>query len=499
MDDVKVIAFYLPQFHRVKENDEWWGEGFTDWTSTQNAVPFFEGHYQPHIPLNHFYYDLLEKKTMMWQADLMKTYKVDGMCFYHYWFEKGRQILEKPAENLLVWKDVDMPFCFSWANETWARSWSNIKGKNVWSCVDEKRDDRETVLLKQDYGEINEWKAHFEYLLPFFRDKRYIKIDGKPVFLIYRADLMGCIDEMLEEWRKWSVEEGFPGLYVLGSRGNRAEYSCLDGELFIEPTRNEIPYFIREDEVSRVSYNEIWGSILNRSEKRRNVYYSGFVGYDDTPRQGKGGMVVENSSPQLFGRYLAELIAKNYVKGNNLIFINAWNEWGEGMHLEPDQEFGFAFLEQISNAKVNFEQFISYYRYRDDEKRFMVNDKQKYELYLNDLDCWMDLREKNLFLSKWFTDRNIDKIAVYGYGIMGRHLINELIQTDVKVCYLIDQNKSNINVDIPVYTPSEKLPEVDLIVVAAYYYFEDIKNGLASDMKVVPLDEIIHSIDLASE
>ena len=133
---MKVIAMYLPQFHKVKENDEWWGDGFTDWVSARQAVPLFDDHYQPHIPQNRNYYDLTDKKTILWQAELMKKYGVDGVCMYHYWFKDGRKILEKPAENLLQWKDVNMPYCFCWANETWARSWSNIKG-NVWSNLSE--------------------------------------------------------------------------------------------------------------------------------------------------------------------------------------------------------------------------------------------------------------------------------------------------------------------------------------------------------------------------
>ena len=150
----KIISMYLPQFHRVKENDEWWGEGFTEWTAVKQADSLFDGHYQPRIPLNGNYYDLLDKETMQWQADLMKKYGIDGQCIYHYWFKEGRQILEKPAQNLLKWTDIDMPFCFCWANESWARTWSGLKNTNAWSAKQEpkKQGDHNGLLLEQYYG-----------------------------------------------------------------------------------------------------------------------------------------------------------------------------------------------------------------------------------------------------------------------------------------------------------------------------------------------------------
>lgn len=500
MEKTKVIAFYLPQFYRVKENDEWWGEGFTDWVSAKNASSYYEGHYQPHIPLNDYYYELTNKETMIWQSKLMKQYQVDGLCFYHYWFENGRMILEKPAENLLSWTDIDMPFCFSWANETWARSWSKIRDKNVWSDILEKSSNKEekSILLKQSYGDEEEWRSHFDYLLPFFRDDRYIKINGKPLFLIYRSDIIDCMQEMMECWRKWSQESGFPGLYVIGSYGNViTERTCLDAELLCEPA-NACRYIFRgvyDNELRRASYTELWNAILSRNEERDNVYYGGFVSYDDTPRRGLNGLVVDNVSPQLFGRYLAELMAKNVAKGNELIFINAWNEWGEGMHLEPDKRYGMKFLEQIKKAKENYTKYLSYYCYCGNRIKAMEGDKEKYELYLNDLDRWMGLREKNVSLIQWFLDREFENIAIYGYGIMARHLINELSQSKVVVKYLIDKQKNKLNVEIPVYTPVEKLPDVDIIVVASYYYFSDIKEIINDELPIISLRDVIYNID----
>ncbi len=219
---MKVLAMYLPQFHRVKENDEWWGEGFTEWVSVKDAEPFFDGHYQPRIPQDQNYYDLMDKDTMVWQSSLMKKYKIDGVCMYHYWFKHGRQILEKPAQNLLQWKEIDMPFCFCWANETWARSWSRIQNKNVWSAVREqdKNEDKNGILLEQDYGNEAQWRQHFEYLLPFFKDERYIKVEDKPLFLIYKESEISCLPEMLECWKKLAEMNGLKGIYIIGAGEN---------------------------------------------------------------------------------------------------------------------------------------------------------------------------------------------------------------------------------------------------------------------------------------
>ena len=204
---MKILAMYLPQFHRVLENDEWWGNGFTDWVSAKKAKPLYEGHYQPHVPLGENYYNLLNKDVMVWQAELMKKYGVDGMCIYHYWFKDGRKILEKPAENLLQWKEIEMPFCFCWANETWARSWAQIQGANSWAdmyeqyAADGSDQSQKAILLEQQYGEKKDWKKHFDYLNMFFRDERYIKIDDKPIFDFYKTADISCLDEMICYWQ----------------------------------------------------------------------------------------------------------------------------------------------------------------------------------------------------------------------------------------------------------------------------------------------------------
>ena len=175
---MRIIAFYLPQFHNIPENDEWWGDGFTEWVNVKKAEPIYEGHEQPRVPLDGNYYNLLDDDVKIWQAELAKKYGIYGFCYYHYWFN-GKLLLEKPMEQMLENKKVDLPFCVCWANEPWTRAW-----------VGEKK-----VLIGQEYGTEKEWKEHFDYMLPFFRDDRYIKEDNRPLYVIYRPEIIPCLQE----------------------------------------------------------------------------------------------------------------------------------------------------------------------------------------------------------------------------------------------------------------------------------------------------------------
>ena len=497
MDTPKIIAMYLPQFHRIPENDKWWGEGFTEWVSARNAKPLFDGHYQPHIPLNENYYDLLDRKTMEWQADLMHQYGVDGICIYHYWFKDGRRVLEKPAENLLEWKDIDMPFCFCWASEAWARSWSKIKDKNVWANTFEngEKENDDGILLEQDYGRDAEWKEHFKYLLPFFKDDRYIKIANKPVIVIYKANQIGCIKDMIKTFRELALANGLQGIYVIGGFTEGLDNETIDATLFHEPlhANRKVLQGVYENGIRRVSYIDVWSNILS-AQGTGKTYYGGFVGYDDTPRRGKEGVVVENSTPELFGGFLAQLLAKNEASGNEITFINAWNEWGEGMHLEPDERNGVAFLEKVKEAKRVYKDLIPYFKDikpHDDEDR-----NEKHELYLNDLDIWMRLRENGKSIEKWLMAKECFKVAIYGYGIMGRHLETELSQSrTIKLEYIIDKQKDLLHTTTPVYDPREQLTSVDIIIVASYYFFDNAKDLLPIGANVVSLGSILHSLD----
>lgn len=364
MKHIKTIAMYLPQFHQIVENDEWWGEGFTEWQAVQKAEPLFEGHDQPRKPLHGRYYNLLDKDTMEWQAKLAKDYLIDGFCFYHYWFENGRRILEKPAENLLKWQDIDMPFCFSWANESWIRTWENVTEGNAWAekfdgSIGEKA-GQTGVLLNQNYGTEKDWRDHFEYLLPFFLDKRYICVDGKPVFIIYKPEHLGKnLDPMLDCWKRWIIEAGLPGLYIIGSQcGVNSEtiWPLMDARVKHGPAIG----LDNEQKIGNTrffDYDYIWKRFLGMEGNQGDTtYYCGFVDFDSSPRQGERAIIFRNSTPEKFEKYFGQLVKKTINLGNELVFINAWNEWGEGMYLEPDESRGFQYLQAVKNVMQKYGQ-----------------------------------------------------------------------------------------------------------------------------------------------
>lgn len=486
---VKILAMYLPQFHRVPENDMWWGDGFTDWVSTKNAKPLYDGHYQPHVPQNGNAYDLTDKNTMQWQADLLNKYGVDGVCIYHYWFKNGRQILEKPAENLLQWTDVDMPYCFCWANETWARSWSNVPNKNVWANTYESKVDVSTngILLEQCYGDEQSWKKHFEYLLPFFKDDRYIKIDGCPVFVIYKTADIPCLTEMLAYWNELSKQVGIKGLYIVGANCNSAKQMGIHAKLRHQPSGslNKLQTTEKrlQNQVCLWEYDEVWNQLLSEVPEEK-MFFEGFVGYDDTPRRGVEGTVIGNASPDKFEQYVSQLIAKSIVYGNELVFLNAWNEWGEGMHLEPDEKYGEQFLAAISEAKKNYKIYVEKYQC---EKENHVRNVQMIELqrladrnteYMNLLDRWMFLRKDNKSVVEWLLQHGYKRVAIYGYGVLGKHLYAELESSSVQVDYVMDRRRDKIHVNTAVYALSDELPETDVVLVSIPYYFSEVFTQL---------------------
>ena len=484
---MKIISMYLPQFHRVKENDRWWGKGFTDWVTSRDAKPLFEGHKQPHTPLDGNFYNLLDLKTLSWQADLMNKYGVDAQCFYHYYFKDGRKILERPAEILLENKHINMQFCFCWANESWARSWSNLKDSNVWSNLSEpqKNDGEPDVLLEQAYGGRQQWEEHFEYLLPFFRDERYIKENNKPVFLIYKAGIIPCLEDMTECFNRLAKANGFEGIKIIGANCN-GRMSGVDAELIHEPVksigilRNQKSEWTND--IYKFSYEDVWNVILNNLSENTNCIYGGFVNYDDTPRRGCEGVVVTGGSPLKFREYLSRLIAKNLVSGNEYIFINAWNEWGEGMYLEPDTEYKYGYLEGINYARENYCKYLDEYRQESSVKNTLFistrNERNKFRLNMNVLDKWLGLLEQDIKVTDYFKNRGFENIAVYGYGILARHLMAQLKICGLSSVYVIDKQKNKLHLDCPVYAPDEIIPAPDIIVVCVPFYMEEIKKEM---------------------
>lgn len=478
---MKVYAMYLPQFHEVKENSEWWGEGYTDWVATKQAEAYYEGHLQPKVPLNNNYYNLLDKETMIWQANLMQQYGIDGICMYHYWFKDGRRILEKPAENLLQWKDIHMPFCFYWPSISWARSWSKIPGSEVWTTkFDKTTQETEELLLEQDYGDELQWKEHFEYLLPFFKDERYIRIDNKPVFMFYHVSLMDCLVEMVYKWSKWAKEAGLDGIYFIGNNGKISILNGLDAEIIQEPLN--VKKKMRQscsdvNGIKRHSYDECWKHILNVNKKNiGKVYYCGVVGFDDTPRRGKNGEILEGQSPEKFKKYFSELLAKSEDAGNEITFLNAWNEWGEGMYLEPDEENGYQYLEAVLWAKGHYKEYIDKYQERKNlffedtlqENGRLAGDLEKYQILWSMAELWLQLKEQKIEMSDYLLSQNIKTVAIYGLSRLGMHLVEELKNTDVKVVYGIDKNKGIEKMTFPIYSVGESLPKVDAVILTMY-------------------------------
>lgn len=347
------IAYYLPQFHEIQENNKWWGKGFTEWSNMKKAIPLFKNHQQPRRPLDG-YYDLMNKETMVKQANYAKEYGVNGMAFYHYWFE-GKKLLEKPAENLLKWKDIEMNYMFFWANHDWIKSWKGSK----------------EVLLKQTYGDSDDWDKHFYYLLPFFKDERYIKIDGKPAIGIYMIELIPNVDQMLDRWNKLAVDNGLAGLYIIENALNKKYNSvCQNSNAVVIRQPNysmfrfsriynlskrfkKLQPFIPGCFPLKIRYSRVLKKIISDSEKfesEKDIMYGFFTGWDNTPRHGKRGSVIVDQNVKDFSKYLEQLVKLAKEKKVDYIFINAWNEWCEGMYLEPDNLFNDSFLKAIHKA-----------------------------------------------------------------------------------------------------------------------------------------------------
>lgn len=374
---MKIITFYLPQFHEIPENNEWWGKGFTEWVNVKKAQPLYEGHEQPRVPLNENYYNLLDPNVQVWQAKIAKEYGVYGFCYYHYWFN-GKLLLEKPMENMLKNRDIDIPFCVCWANEPWTRAW-----------VGETK-----VLIPQLYGEKREWKEHFDYLLPFFKDSRYICDDGKPLVVIYRPEVIECLNEMLDYWNELAIQEGFEGLTYAYQNidfdlkadkdDSRFKYNIefqplyarhdmfKNNHKYIKALRRKVAAFVEKNfgfdlmrygvgffnKSNQISYDEAWNKILTRKPGTEKNVPGAFVGWDNTPRKGERGEIFVGDTPEKFEKYLTQQIirAKN-IYSKDMIFMYAWNEWAEGGYLEPDTRSGYKNLEAIKNALKSTNEF----------------------------------------------------------------------------------------------------------------------------------------------
>jgi lipopolysaccharide biosynthesis protein len=356
-DSIRLIAFYLPQFHPIRENDEWWGKGFTEWCNVVQTRPRFSGHYQPHLPADLGYSDLRVPEVREAQADLAREYGIYGFCYYHYWFN-GRRLLERPFNEVLSSGKPDFPFCLCWANENWTRVWDGGSDR---------------ILLAQHYTEEDDAR-HIERLIPAFRDKRYIRVNGKPLFLVYRTEALPNPARTAQMWRDAAARAGLGDLYLarIESFVSELDPKSIGFDAAVEfapdwrnlgnPKFHWRRYFFlgRAGIIARgyienrvFDYRSIIDLMLNKPERNYVWFRAITPSWDNSPRRTKDAVILHKSTPQRYGAWLRELVQRTIKKfdgDERIVFINAWNEWGEGNHLEPDQKWGRGYLEATYKA-----------------------------------------------------------------------------------------------------------------------------------------------------
>lgn len=347
----RVIAFYLPQFHPIPENDQWWGKGFTEWTNASRAKPLFPGHYQPHVPADLGFYDLRVPETRAAQADMARAYGVEGFCYYHYWFA-GKQILERPFDEVLKSGEPDFPFCLCWANQTWTGIWHGAPNR---------------VLIEQTYPGEADHRAHFETLLPAFHDPRYIRVDGKPLFVLYQPNDIVDAPNALRLWRDMARRAGLPGLYLVGNdvgRQTPAELGLDALTTYHLPPRR--PWVSRRTPLKWLRrryqlwsgrptvhrYEDVLPTLLPPETPGVENFPCIIPNWDNTPRSGKNGLVLDGSTPELFARHARQAYerVRDREAEHRIVFVKSWNEWAEGNHLEPDLRFGHKYLEALRDV-----------------------------------------------------------------------------------------------------------------------------------------------------
>jgi hypothetical protein len=357
----RVIAYYLPQYHPIAENDEWWGKGFTEWTNVGKAKPLFKGHYQPRVPADLGYYDLRLDEVREAQAEMAQLHGIEGFMYWHYWFGNGKRILEMPFERLVNIGKPNFPFCLGWANHSWSNHEWNPEAQ--WK--------RKKHLIEQTYPGINDIVEHFNVLQQAFHDKRYIKINNKPVFLIYSPLTVPNIKEHIDTWQNLAIKSGLDGIYFIGlchthvpinqvlemgfdainTNGQWMAESKIKGKKSRSLQYN-INKILGGVKIDKYKYQDIIKNIFEEVDKLENVYPTILPQWDRSPRSGRRAVIYTDSNPELFKSHVEDALSliENKSDQNKIIFLKSWNEWAEGNYMEPDLKYGNEYLKSLNEA-----------------------------------------------------------------------------------------------------------------------------------------------------
>ena len=350
---VRIIAFYLPQFHSIPENDEWWGKGFTEWTNVGKAKPLFKGHYQPRVPADLGYYDLRIPEVRAAQAKLAKDHGIEGFCYWHYWFGNGKQLLEKPFNEVLKTNEPHFPFCLAWANETWQGFAFGAKGPNI--------------LIEQKYPGKQDIIDHFYKVLPAFIDKRYIKVDNKPLFYIYKPDQLPNAKEFMEIWQNLAVKNGIGELFFVGQLTDFTKlshyfdygFNAVNSNRFfsLSPDKRILTRFKRKFLSYPIlfQYKDVIRQLTGKEDAIEAVFPSIMPDWDHTPRTGRTGSLFYHSTPALFKKHIEHTVNLISHKKDEyrIIFLKSWNEWAEGNYVEPDLKYGRKYVEVLKEVVID--------------------------------------------------------------------------------------------------------------------------------------------------
>ncbi len=357
MDKPLILAYYLPQFHPIPENDKWWGKGFTEWTNVGRARSLFKGHYQPRVPADLGYYDLRIPQVREEQAELAKAAGVSGFCYWHYWFN-GKQLMNEIIDEVVATGKPNFPFCLGWANESWY--------KKAW----DKETKKDTLIIEQTYGGEYDYRRHYEYCRNLFENRNYTRINGKPFFLIYKPNSFPDVPRFIELWNKWIVEDGIAdGIYFVANTKDVNEDSLINiGFNAITPDPNArllnilrnrnfiqlhlddfnkkyrgIPFKIKMEDVNKYIFQI-------PSDVKENVIPVLFPQWDHSPRSGQFVFVIHNSIPEKFEEQAISILSSIKRKNNKIVLLKSWNEWAEGNYIEPDLKYGHGYIDALHNA-----------------------------------------------------------------------------------------------------------------------------------------------------